>query len=420
VQQEVQGPAESGEDLKKVREAILANVRSRMEGTGSLSDDEVLDLIDEAVLDAGRNLYFSLTAKLTLRKSVFAELRGLGILQSLLEDPEITEIMVNGTDPIFVEKGGQIQQLELRFESKAKLEDTIQQIVGRMNRSVNEANPIVDVRLQDGSRVSIVLAPVAIEGPIVTIRKFPAEGMTMEKLLRLGSITEEAAEFLGMAVRARYNIFISGGTGSGKTTFLNALSGYIEKDERIITIEDSAELQLRGIPNLVRLESRNANAEGNGAITIRSLIKTALRMRPNRIIVGEVRAEEAVDLLTALNTGHDGSLSTGHANSPVDALSRLETLVLMGSDIPLLAVRKQIASALELIVHLGRLRDRTRRVLEIVEVLHCEDGEIETNPLFVFQEEGEEGGRIIGRLKRTEHPLIQQAKLLRAGIHYEL
>ena len=291
-------------------------------------------------------------------------------------------------------------------------------MVSKANRVVNEASPIVDTRLMDGSRVNVVLPPVALNGPIITIRKFPEKAMDMEQLLNIGSISKEAAQFLEKLVRARMNIFISGGTGSGKTTFLNILSNYIPQDERIITIEDSAELQIKNIPNLVKLETRNANVEGKNEITIRDLIKSALRMRPDRIVVGEVRDAAAIDMLTALNTGHDGSLSTGHANSPEDMLSRLETLVLMGGmDMPMVAVRQQIASAIEIIVHLGRLRDKTRKVLKIVEVLGMEQGEIQTRTLYEFVEEGEtEDGTVIGSLQPTGQALLQTEKLLRAGI----
>ena len=322
---------------------------------------------------------------------------------------------MNGTNNIFYEKDGQILQSERNFESVQKLEDVVQQIVSQSNRIINEASPIVDSRLSDGSRVNVVLPPIALEGPIITIRKFPSNPITMEQLVRLESITEEVATFLKQLVIARYNIFISGGTGSGKTTFLNVLSNFIPSGERIITIEDSAELQIRNISNLVRLEVRNANSEGSNEITIRDLIKTSLRMRPDRIIVGEVRDAAAIDMLQALNTGHDGSLSTGHANSPADMLSRLESLVLMGTEIPLLAVRKQIASAIDIIVHLGRLRDRTRRVLEITEVLECIDGEIIMNPIYVFEEAGEEEGKVIGTLNHFNN-LMNSDKLLRAGL----
>ncbi len=380
-----------------------------------IEDREILEMIDREILSYSRETYISIPDKLSLRREIFNSIRRLDILQEFIEDSTITEIMVNGTNNIFYEKDGQILQSERNFESVQKLEDVVQQIVSQSNRIINEASPIVDSRLSDGSRVNVVLPPIALEGPIITIRKFPSNPITMEQLVRLESITEEVATFLKQLVIARYNIFISGGTGSGKTTFLNVLSNFIPSGERIITIEDSAELQIRNISNLVRLEVRNANSEGSNEITIRDLIKTSLRMRPDRIIVGEVRDAAAIDMLQALNTGHDGSLSTGHANSPADMLSRLESLVLMGTEIPLLAVRKQIASAIDIIVHLGRLRDRTRRVLEITEVLESIDGEIIMNPIYVFEEAGEEEGKVIGTLDHFNN-LMNSDKLLRAGL----
>ena len=325
--------------------------------------------------------------------------------------------MVNGPDQIFIEKQGRLEPYPKKFLSKEKLEDVIQQIVGKVNRTVNESSPIVDVRLQDGSRVNVVLPPVAINGPIVTIRKFPADPITMEHLVSIQSITMQAAEFLKKLVQAKYNIFISGGTGSGKTTFLNALSAYIPKEERIITIEDSAELQIQNIPNLVRLEVRNANLEGKNEVTIRDLIRSALRMRPDRIILGEVRDAAAYDLLSVMNTGHDGSLSTGHANSPKDMLKRLEALVLTAVDIPLLAVRSQIASAIDIVVQLGRLRDRSRKVLEIDEMIGMDGTEIIMRPLYCFKEQGEdEKGNVIGQLAATQNALYHTQKLKAAGM----
>jgi Type II/IV secretion system protein. len=333
----------------------------------------------------------------------------------LLDDPAITEIMVNGTKDIFIEKNGTIYRYDKHFEPKEKLEDVIQQIVSQANRVVNTSNPIVDSRLQDGSRINIVLPPIAIDGPVITIRRFPENPITMEQLIEYKSITPEAAELLEKLVIAGYNIFISGGTGSGKTTFLNVLSNFIPQNERIITIEDSAELQIRNIPNLVRLEVRNGSKDGMLEISIRDLIKTSLRMRPDRIIVGEVRDEAAIDMLQALNTGHDGSLSTGHANSPADMLSRLETLVLMGADIPLTAVRRQIASAIDIIVHLGRLRDKSRRVLEITEVLDLRNGEYVLNPIYTFVKRGQDKENITGTLEKVGE-LKCRDKLDRAGI----
>ncbi len=322
--------------------------------------------------------------------------------------------MINGTQSIFYERGGRLYQSDRRFVSRDKLEDVIQQIVAGSNRLVNEASPIVDARLKDGSRVNVVLAPIALNGPIVTIRKFPRESVTMEQLIAWGSVSSEAVNFLSMLVAAGYNIFISGGTGSGKTTFLNALSQYIPKDERIITIEDNAELRILDVPNLVSLEARNANIEGTGAVTIRDLIKSALRMRPDRIIVGEVRSDEAIDMLQALNTGHDGSLSTGHANSPGDMLSRLETMVLMGMELPLPAIRRQIASGIDVIVHLGRLRDKSRKMLEITEIVDYRDGDILLKPLYTYEEIGEKDGKIQGIWKKTGE-LRHTGKLLAAG-----
>lgn len=396
---------------EKLRQEVLDSI----DHTREITDEELFNTIDQLLIQKSREAYIGVQEKRKLRREIFNSIRRLDILQDLVEDSSITEIMVNGPKHIFIEQKGKLYSCDRSFESQKKLEDVIQQIVSQSNRIVNEANPIVDARLSDGSRVNIVLPPVAMDGPVITIRKFPENPITVEELIRLNSITEEAAHFLQALVIAGYNIFISGGTGSGKTTFLNVLSNYIPGEERIITIEDSAELQLRNISNLVRLEVRNANTEGSNSITIRDLIKTSLRMRPDRIIVGEVRDEAAIDMLQAMNTGHDGSMSTGHANSPSDMLNRLETLVLFGADIPLRAVRKQIASAIDIIVHLGRLRDRSRRVMEITEILPCEQKELRLNPLFVFTEEGEEEGRIKGRLIR-QNELIFKDKLLRAGI----
>lgn len=370
--------------------------------------------------------------KLMLRQELFNSIRRLDLLQDLVEDSEITEIMVNGPDSIFYEKNGRIYNWNRHFESREKLENVIRQIVSRANRQVNERTPIVDARLMDGSRVNVVLDPVAINGPILTIRKFPEERITMDNLVQWGSLGEDAAEYLRCLVRARYNIFICGSTSSGKTTFLNALSDFIPHDSRIITIEDSAELQIRGIDNLVSLEVRQADSEGKNSITIRDLIKTSLRMRPDRIIVGEVRGPEALDMIQAMNTGADGSMSTGHANSPVDMLRRLETMILMDNDIPLRALRSQIASSIDVIVHLGRLRDKSRRVLEITEILNLEDGEYKLNPLFVFKEEktataeagmlqekaayGQTSERVEGALIRTENHLRNRRKLSVAAL----
>lgn len=399
------------------KQEIIDEVRNRMDLTGDIEDNRILETVDELLLKAGREEFLSLKEKKELRKEIFNAIRRLDILEELLEDPAITEVMINGYRNIFVEKEGALIPWKKQFDTEKKLEDIIQQIVGRTNRMVNESNPIVDTRLADGSRVNIVLPPISLEGPALTIRKFPHRPITMEHLTEIGSVTREAAEFLKKLVQAGYNIFISGGTGSGKTTFLNVLSDYIPSDERVITIEDSAELQIKNIPNLVRLEVRNANIEGKNEVSIRQLIRTSLRMRPNRIILGEVRDGAALDLLQAMNSGHDGSLSTGHANSTADMLSRLETLVLMGADIPLTAVRKQIASAIDILIHLGRLRDRSRKVLEITEVSGIREGEVLLNKLYHYEETGEDGkGRVLGALKSTGNALVHQEKLKAAGI----
>ncbi|HKL80107.1 MAG TPA: CpaF family protein [Mobilitalea sp.] len=404
--------------MKGLKERLQQTVLSSIDLTTEISDEELVEMIDQIIISKSTENYISMQEKKRLRKEIFNSIRRLDILQELVEDISITEIMVNGAEKIFIERKGLISPSSKYFESDQKLEDVVQQIVSLSNRIVNEANPIVDARLTDGSRVNIVLPPIAMDGPVITIRKFPENPITIDQLIEYESITVEAAEFLKNLVIAGYNIFISGGTGSGKTTFLNVLSNYIPSNERIITIEDSAELQIRNIPNLVRLEVRNANTEGNNGVTIRDLIKTSLRMRPDRIIVGEVRDAAAIDMLQALNTGHDGSLSTGHANSPADMLSRLESLVLMGADIPLAAVRGQIASAIDIIVHLGRLRDRSRRVIEITEILDYKENTIGLNPLYSFVEEGEVDGRVKGKLTRT-NGLVKTGKLHHAGIKPE-
>lgn len=386
---------------------------AELEGRMQVDDDELREMIDSAVLKEAEETYLTLKARIRLKKELFDSFRRLDILQELVDDPEITEIMVNGKDHIFIEKGGRVSRSERTFDSSEQLEDLIQQIVSRVNRTVNLSSPIADARLQDGSRVHVVLAPVAIDGPVLTIRKFP-EPITMDKLIGLGSITREAAQFLKTAVRAGYNIFVSGGTGSGKTTFLNALSEFIPEDERIITIEDSAELQIRHIPNLVRLETRVENRDGSREISVRDLIKASLRMRPDRILVGEVRGAEALEMLQAMNTGHDGSVSTGHGNSPKDMITRLETMVLMAADLPLAAVRNQIASAVELMVHVGRLRDKSRKVLEISEVTGCEEGQVRLEPIFTFRErEGKDRRRVEGALEKVGE--LQRREKLRAS-----
>lgn len=381
----------------------------------SCGDEEVKDIIDHFILKEGEKQFISLEEKTKLSRELFYSIRKLDILQELVDDPEITEIMLNGWERIYIEKRGSLIPWKNTFESAEKLEDVIQQIVAGCNRIVNEASPIVDARLENGSRVNVVLPPVALNGPIVTIRKFPEKPMGMHYLIQCGSISEEAAEFLEKLVIAKYNILISGGTGSGKTTFLNILSQFIPEDERVITIEDSAELQIQGKGNLVRLETRNANVEDCKEITIRDLLKTSLRMRPDRIIVGEVRGGEAIDMLQSFNTGHSG-LSTGHANSAKDLLSRVETMALMGMDLPLVAIRRQIASGIDIIIHLGRLRDKSRRVLEIIEITGYENGEIMTAPLYEFEEEGEKGGKLLGKL-RKKGKLLQNGKWKAAGLH---
>lgn len=388
----------------------------KLDYTKEATDEEVLDIIDNLFLQEEAIRLWKVEERLQLRNKIFYTLRRLDILQTLLEDPQITEIMINGKDHIFVEKEGKIHQLQDQFESKEKLVQIIQKIVAQCNRTVNESSPIVDARLKDGSRVNVVLDPVAMDGPVVTIRRFPDKPVSMENMIHWGSISKEAADELRRFVKAGYNIFISGGTGSGKTTFLNVLSGYIPQDERIITIEDSAELQIQGVTNLVRMETRNENVEGCNAISIRDLIRTSLRMRPDRIIVGEVRGSEAVDMITAFNTGHDGSMSTGHANSAKDMLFRLQTMILMGMDIPLSAVKQQIASAVDIIVHLGRLRDKSRKILEISEVLGYENGEIMLHTLYRYQETGQNNmGEVEGMLVR-EGDITNDFKLKAAGM----
>ena len=387
----------SDSEIRRLRDDIMQEI----DLTKQLGDEEVYRLVEEHAGRFSRERMLTLKERDELEQFLFHSMRKLDVLQELLEDKEITEIMVNGAEHIFYEKGGRLYESDRHFSSREKLGDVIQQMAGYSNRMVNEASPIVDTRLADGSRVNIVLEPVALDGSAISIRKFPEHPIGMEELIGMGSLTEEAAELLKVLVRSGYNIFISGGTGSGKTTFLNALSQYIPREERIITIEDSAELQLVDKPNLVRLETRNANTEGVVPITIRDLIRTALRMRPERIVVGECRGAEALDVLQAMNTGHDGSLSTGHANSCRDMLSRLETMVLMGMDLPLPAIRSQIASGIDILVHLGRLRDKSRRVLSIAEITGMADGEVALQELFRFKETGEEGGRVQGALVRT-------------------
>ncbi|MEF7440285.1 ATPase, T2SS/T4P/T4SS family [Paenibacillus lautus] len=396
--------------------SVRDQVRSELDMSASVNNSELMARIEEMVWRRRELMELTAAEKRRLVRRVFDSFRGLDVLQPLVDNPRITEIMINSHQDIFIEQDGEVKKLPLQFESRSRLEDIIQSIVGTVNRVVNESTPIVDARLKDGSRVNIVLPPIALKGPTMTIRKFPESPMTMDDLVGRGALTEEAAEQLRILVKGKYNIFIGGGTGSGKTTFLNALSQYIPPDERVITIEDSAELKIVTVPNLVSLETRNANTEGRGEIAMRDLIRSSLRMRPNRIVVGEVRGREALDMLQAMNTGHDGSLSTGHANSTQDMISRLETMVLSGADLPISVVRQQISSAIDIFVHLSRLRDRSRRVTEISEVIGMSDGEVVLNPLYRFRETGESGGRVIGRLEPCGNPLQSADKLHMAGI----
>lgn len=400
-----EGKGMSGEIFRMIRGKLM----DRLDMERELSDEEIKEIIDELIMNQ-RDGGLSLREKVQLGQDLFYSVRKLDVLQELIEDNSVTEIMVNGPDRIFIERGGRLEKYEKSFTSPDKLEDVIQQIVGKCNRVVNESMPIVDARLDNGARVNVVAAPVALNGPILTIRRFPDHPITMEKLVELGSLPKTCAAFLQVLVKARYSMVIGGGTGSGKTTFLGALTDYIPGDERIITIEDNAELKIHGIDNLVRLEAKMANREGGSEVTIRDLIRTALRMRPDRIVVGEVRGEEALDMLQALNTGHDGSLSTAHANSTRDMLSRLETMTLMGVELPLEAIRRQIASGVDILIHLGRLSDKSRKVLEISEVLGFESGEVRLNCLYQWK---------IGEGLVQCGSLIHREKLERAGLKYE-
>lgn len=429
-------------DYYSLKESLRQEIMQQLDFHKEWQDDEIADVIDEVILKRSRQQYMSTATKLTLKQELFNAIRRLDVLQELIDDKSISEIMVNGAGSIFYEKNGRICRFSKRFDSTQKLEDVIQQIVARANRHVNEASPIVDTSLADGSRVNIVLKPVALNGPILTIRKFPDRAITMDSLITWESISSEAADVLERLVKAGYNIFVSGGTGTGKTTLLNALADYIPKEERVITIEDTAELQIQGVKNLVRLEVRNSTADGEYEVTIRDLIKSALRMRPDRIVVGEIRGPEAIDMLQAMNTGHDGSLSTGHSNSIEDMLSRIETMVMMGTDIPLQAIRKQIASSIDIVVQLGRLRDKSRRVVEIAELCGVVDGEIAINSLYKFKEDEDmkvcsggqesdstmlireeghyENKRVKGRLVATGNGLIHKQKLRAANINIEV
>ena len=408
--------AEETESEDALRKRLKEELMSEIDFSRDQSDEDIISLIDEMIIKEKRSVSIPLKLREDLRRNLFHSVRKLDILQDIVDDPLVTEIMVNGPEDIFVERAGRLSKYPSHFESVEKLDDVIQLIVSSCNRVVNESSPIVDARLaENGARVNVVMRPIALNGPILTIRRFPDKPIEMEDLIKFGSLSEEISGWLGVLVKAKYNIFISGGTGSGKTTFLNALSAFIPSEERIITIEDSAELQIHTIPNIVRMETRNANVEGCVPVTIRDLIRSSLRMRPDRIVVGEVRGAEAIDMMQCLNTGHDGSMSTGHANSARDMLTRLETMILMGMEIPLQAVRAQIASGIDVIVHLGRLRDKSRRVIEITEIAGFFDGEIQLNPLYVFKEEGiDESGHIIGELVRSGE-MIHHEKLETAG-----
>lgn len=396
---------------EKIRQEVMESIDLSVD----VSDEEIFKLIRNKIIEQAKIQPISLADRKRVEGHVFNSLRKLDVLEDLLKDEEITEIMINGPKNIFIEKNGRVEKSSEQFSSEEKLNDVIQSIVANTNKIVNESNPIVDTRLSDGSRVNIVLPPAAVDYSILSIRKFPKEQMTMERLKAYGSISDEQIEFLKKLVISGYNIFVSGGTGSGKTSFLNALGEFIPEDERVITIEDSAELQLKNVRNLVRLEARNANLEGNNEITIRDLLKSSLRMRPDRIVVGECRGAEALEMLQAFNTGHDGSLSTGHSNSCKDMLSRLETMVLMGAEIPLSAIRQQIASGLDIIVQLGRLRDKSRKLIEITEVLDLENDEIQLNPLYSFKELNEVNGRIIGEWEKVGD-LKRKDKLVASGL----
>lgn len=402
-------------ELQSLRERLKQKVMEALDLTREPADEEIARVIDRCIFEETKDCYIPLKEKVGLRVELFNSLRRLDILTELLEDETVTEIMVNRVSDIFVERGGRITKYEKAFSSEEKLEAVIQHIVGDCNRRINEASPIVDARLADGSRVNIVTRPISLGGPVITIRRFPKKRMDMQALILQGSLQEEIAAVLRIFVEAKFNIFISGGTGSGKTTLLNVLSDYIPKEERLITIEDSAELQIQGVENLVRLEARMANLEGENAVTIRDLIKTSLRMRPDRIIVGEVRDAAAIDMLAAMGTGHDGSLSTGHANSAEDMMMRLETMVLMGMELPLAAIRRQLVSAVDIVIHVSRLRDRSRKIVKICEVKGMEAGEIVLNTLFEFKESGMKNGKIQGSLKKV-NDLLHLEKLQSAGM----
>ena len=400
--------------MSERREELVRQVWRQLEKQGDMSEAELKEVIDRVIRETSATSYLSVVQRRQYRKELFDTFCRYDVLSDVIEDPEVTEVMVNGPDLIFIEKKGVLQRYEKQFSSTDRLEDMIQTIVSKVNRQVNEASPIADARLENGDRVNVVLPPVALNGPVLTIRRFSREPVTMEQLIAWGSVDAETAAYLKVLVTSGYNIFISGGTGSGKTTFLGALAAWIPKDQRVITIEDSAELQLP-LENLVRLEARPANTEQTGSVTIRDLLRTSLRMRPDRIIVGEIRSEEALDMLQAMNKGHDGSMSTGHGNSPKDMLFRMETMVLMGMQLPLSAVRRQISSAIEILVQLGRLRDGSRKVLSIQEITGMDGEEINLHSLFTFTETGEKDGKVQGKLVWSGEPLSRDGKLLRAG-----
>ncbi len=409
--------AEQKRIVNEIRNYVTENLP-----LSKLTDEALEEKVEEIVANKLSNVYCTIQERVEIVRQIYSSIRGFGLLDSIISDDSITEVMINGPENIFIEKNGRLQKLDKEFESQRRLEDIIQRIVGMAGREVNQANPICDTRLPDGSRVNVVLPPIALCGPTITIRKFSKTPMTIEKLIEYGSLTKDIARKLEILVKAKYNIFISGGTGSGKTTFLNALSNYIPKDERVITIEDSAELQIVGVENLVSMETRNANSAGAGAVSITDLIKSSLRMRPERIVVGEVRGGEALDMLQAMNTGHDGSLSTGHANSTEDMLSRLETMVLQGaSGLPLEAIKQQIASAIDIIIHLSRLRDHSRKTMEITEVLGYENGKIILNPLYQFvEDENSTLEKVSGSLKRTKNKMQNIYKLQLMGVKEEI
>lgn len=400
----------------QLKEELKEEIRHKLPSDYEVDKNILLEMIDDAIMERGRIRPIPLRMKAQLRKEILDSLNGLDVLSEILEDDSITEIMVNGPNRIFIERAGRLELYPKQFDSREKLEDVIQQIVSKVNRRVNDAAPIADARLPNGDRVNVVLYPVALNGPILTIRRFSKKPITMEDLIQWNSITREAAMYMKALVESGYNIFVSGGTGSGKTTFLGALCGYIPVEQRIVTIEDSAELKLPWLPNLVQMEAKVASVEGQYGVGIRDLFKAALRQRPDRIILGEVRGGEAIDMIQAMNSGHDGSISTGHGNSAKDMLYRIETMALMGMDLPLMAIRRQISSAIDIMVHLGRLRDKSRRILSIEEIVGIQEEEIQTNTIFHFQEEGEAYGKVKGKLVWTGEPLQFRDKLERAGI----